>query len=91
MEDWTGLVSRDDLKRELSPQAYAEELLSEFETVTDDIRRRLQEFVLKVEEHAQPGDNWWEWLQGTEPLMQRGGLAVVRNGTIVWATMTWIS
>jgi hypothetical protein len=91
MDDWTELVSRKDLKRELSPQAYAEEQLSEFTTDIDDVRRRLQEFVLKLEEHAQPGDSWWEWIQGTEPLRQMGGLAVIRNGTIVWATMKWIS
>ena len=91
MEDWTELVSREDLKREVSPQAYADEQLSECKTVTDDVRQRLQEFVLELEQHAQAGDSWWEWIQGTEPLMQMGGLAVIRNGTIVWATMTWIS
>jgi hypothetical protein len=40
---------------------------------------------------AQPGDEWWEWLLGTEPLRQMGGIALVRHGKVVWAKNTWIS
>jgi hypothetical protein len=44
-----------------------------------------------LEAIQQPGDEWWEWLQGSEPLMQMGGLALVRSGAVVWASMDWMS
>lgn len=44
-----------------------------------------------LESRAIPGDQWWEWVRGTEPMMQYGGIALVRNGAIVWARETWIS
>jgi hypothetical protein len=96
MEDWSQLISSNDLKREISLDSYVEEQLSEMSgnnspSVIADARQRLAEFVREAAKHAQPGDSWWEWVEGTERLMQTGGLAVVRNGTIVWATMTWIS
>lgn len=40
---------------------------------------------------ARPGDEWWTWISGTEPLMQMGGLALVRAGKIIWARQDWIS
>jgi hypothetical protein len=40
---------------------------------------------------ALSGDEWWTWLSGTEPLMQSGGLALVRAGSIVWARRDWLS
>jgi len=40
---------------------------------------------------VQPGDEWWQWVQGSEPLMQTGGLALVRNGIVVWARLDWMS
>lgn len=42
-------------------------------------------------ERELPGDEWWEWIQGTEPLMQSGGIALVRHGKIVYARQDWIS
>jgi hypothetical protein len=38
-----------------------------------------------------PGDEWFEWVSGTESLMQSGGLALVRSGRIVYAEQHWIS
>ena len=38
-----------------------------------------------------PGDEWWRWVSGTEPLMQEGGLALIRRGRTVWARQDWIS
>ena len=95
-EDWSELVSFSNLKREISLELYVEDQLSELrglnsQSTIDNSRERLDEFVRNVAQYAQPGDCWWEWVIGTEPLRQMGGLAVVRNGTIVWATMTWIS
>jgi hypothetical protein len=97
-DDWTDLIRRDDLKRELPLDSYIEEQLNELVSYNSpspsyiaETRQRLEAFVRKAEKHAQPGDSWWEWVQGTVPQMQTGGLAVVRNGKIVWATMTWIS
>jgi len=45
----------------------------------------------RLEALAQPGDTWWEWVLGTEPLRQMGGLALVRSQRIVWARLDWIS
>jgi hypothetical protein len=97
MEDWTKLIGQDDLKRAITLDHYINEQLRELSSHNNsparlaDARQRLQSFVQKIEGYAEPDDVWWEWVQGTEQLMQTGGLAVVRNGTIVWATMTWIS
>jgi hypothetical protein len=96
MEDCTDLISHKDLKREVTLNSYVEDQLNELAGLNSpsaiaDSRLRLEAFVRKIEGKAEPGDSWWEWVQGTEPLRQTGRLAVVRNGTIVWATRTWIS
>ncbi len=44
-----------------------------------------------LEALAGPGDEWWAWVAGSEPLMQSGGLALVRSGAVVWAREDWIS
>jgi hypothetical protein len=49
------------------------------------------ERVRPYEALARDGDEWWTWVMGDEPLMQQGGLALVRLGRVVWATMEWIS
>jgi hypothetical protein len=54
---------------------------------TSDIERTIAE----LEARAQDGDEWWEWIMGDEPLMQMGGLALVRNGRVVWTDTGWIS
>jgi hypothetical protein len=95
-EDWSDLIVHGDLKREVTLDSYVEEQLSELSCgnqpeVIADSHQRLLAFVRDIQGRAQAGDTWWEWVKGTEPLMQQGGLAVVRNGKIVWATMTWIS
>ena len=45
----------------------------------------------KLEALTKPGDEWWRWISGTQPLMQWGGLALVRHGVVVWARFDWIS
>ncbi len=95
MEDWTDLVSLKNLTRELSLQDYVDEQICEA-AIHDspnitEIHQGLTIFVQQLKERTQPGDQWWEWIQGTEPMRQMGGPAVVRDGTIAWATMTWIS
>lgn len=44
-----------------------------------------------LEALTEPGDEWRAWVGGTEPLMQTGGLALVRRGRVVWARQDWIS
>jgi hypothetical protein len=88
--DWTEFVDREMLIRRVE----IDDHLAEYEalvckgtvaqSVVDDLRAKLTARVL-------PGDEWWEWVSGTEPLMQMGGLAIVRNGAIVWASNEWIS
>ena len=91
-EDWTAFVSLQDLKRELTPEMYFAELVAESAPDPDPERTLTQQ--RQLEELTQPGDVWWEWVQGKPggvPLLQCGGLALVRDGKIVWAGQTWIS
>ena len=96
MEDWSELVLPEDLRRQTTLEAYlANDLAQPGPHTSPDtaayIRRRSEEIKSELEELARPGDSWWEWIQGDEPLMQSGGLALVRDGKIVWATQMWIS
>ena len=88
--DQSGMVNREDLTRRITLDEF-------FSYSMEMVRRGLRGTVCgrpkqtELEERAQPGDEWWEWVMGTEPLMQTGGLALVRDGSIVWACNTWIS
>jgi hypothetical protein len=89
-EDWTDLVKRERLTRRVTLDEYfAEwlELVRRGRASQSDIDRNRA----GLEGRAQPGDEWWAWVMGTEPLMQMGGLALVRNGGVVWARNDWIS
>ena len=87
------LITNTDLKREITLETSVRDQLSELgdSTHVSNARQKLDKFVRELVPLARPGDRWWEWVQGTEPLMQQGGLALVRDGEIIWATMTWIS
>jgi hypothetical protein len=90
MDDWTDLVRHELLTRKVSLDEYfaeSMELVRKGRVAKSAIDRNRAE----LEGRAQPGDEWWEWVMGTEPLMQMGGLALVRNGGIVWARNDWIS
>jgi hypothetical protein len=89
-------VSYEDLKREITLDAYVRERIEELTGLNppeavENARQRLEQFVREIRGHAEPGDTWWEWTRGTEFLMQQGGLAVVRDGKIIWSKMTWRS
>lgn len=43
-----------------------------------------QEERLRLERMAEPDGEWWIWECGSEYLMQRGGIALVKQGQIVW-------
>jgi hypothetical protein len=95
-EDWSDLITHADLKREITLDLYLDEQMSEFsadlpQSDRAEQRQRLEEIISERRERAWAGDSWWEWVLGTQPLSQMGGLALVRDGKIVWATMTWIS
>jgi hypothetical protein len=89
-EDWTDLVKRQMLTRRVTLDEYFAEGMELVrrgrvaQTTIDSDRAQL-------EARAQPGDEWWEWVMGTEPLMQMGGLALVRVGEVAWARNDWIS
>lgn len=96
IEDWSEFLRPEDLGRELTLKDYVAEHLAEFGPDADqerieDCRQRLTAFKHQLQELEAPGDTWREWLQGTEPHMQSGGLALMRNEKIVWAVQTWIS
>jgi hypothetical protein len=89
-DDWTDLVKREMLTRPLTLDEY-------FAEGMELIRRgRIAQSAIdrdraQLEARRQAGDEWWEWVMGTEPLMQMGGLALVRDGEVVWARNDWIS
>jgi hypothetical protein len=89
-DDWTDLVRPEMLTQCVTLDEYFTERL-------EWVRRGLiaQSTVdqdrAQLEARAQPGDEWWEWVLGSEPLMQEGGLALVRGGQVVWARLDWIS
>jgi hypothetical protein len=89
-DDWTDLVKREMLTRKVSLDEYFAE------TIELARRGRVAQSVIDrnraaLDGRAQPGDEWWEWVMGTQPLMQIGGLALVRDGGVVWARNDWIS
>jgi hypothetical protein len=89
-DDWTDLVKREMLTRRVTLDEYfAEgmELVHRGRIAQSAIDRNRVE----PEARAQPGDEWGEWVMGTEPLMQMGGLALVRDSGVVWARNDWIS
>jgi hypothetical protein len=89
-DDWTDLVKREMLTRRVTlDESFAEgrELVRRGRVAQSVIDHNRAE----LEARAQPGDEWWEWVMGTAPLMQMGGLALVRGGEVVWARNDWIS
>jgi hypothetical protein len=89
-DDWTNLVTREMLTRRVTLDEY---LAGKMELVR---RGRIVQAVFDNDRaalaaRAQPGDEFWEWVMGTEPLMQMGGVALVRDGGVVWARNDWIS
>jgi hypothetical protein len=55
------------------------------------MEQRIQTVKDGLNNRALPGDEWWEWIQGPERLMQTGGIALVRAGTVIYARQCWIS
>ena len=96
MEDWSEFVELGDLNRALTLDEYFANQVAELgqdpnPATVAQIRQQWEVMRGELEALAQPSDSWWEWIQGDEPLMQSGGLALVRGGQIVWAFQAWIS
>jgi hypothetical protein len=89
-EDWTDLVAHEMLTRRITLDKYFAESLELVAKGRLD-RSAVDGDRAQLEGRAQPGDEWWEWVIGTEPLRQIGGVALVRGGAIVWARDDWIS
>lgn len=89
-DDWADIVTPNMLLRRVTLDEYfaerAEGVRKGYLSQAAVDRDRVQ-----LEARAQAQDEWWEWVLGTEPLMQMGGLAVVRCGSVVWARNDWIS
>jgi hypothetical protein len=89
-DDWSDLVTPDMLRRHLTLDEY-------FAERCEWVRRghvpqsAVDRDRAQLEGRAQHGDEWWECLLGTQPLMQMGGLALIRSGHIVWVRQDWIS
>jgi hypothetical protein len=89
-DDCTEIVGLKDLTQSTSLDDYFQrdlELVRKGHIKREDIAQRRA--ILEGIEAS--GGQWWEWVHGNVPQMQSGGLALVREGRIVWATMTWIS
>jgi hypothetical protein len=89
-DDWTDLVKGEMLTRRVTLDEYFAENI-EFVRRGRITQSALDRNRAELESRAQPGDEWWDWVMGTEPLMQMGGLALVRDGGVVWARNDWIS
>jgi hypothetical protein len=89
-DDWTDLVRPEMLTRCVTLDEYFAERL-EWVRRGHIAQSAVDQDRAQLEARAQSGDGWWEWLLGSEPLMQMGGLALVRGGQVVWARNDWIS
>lgn len=88
MDDWTDIVRTDWLSRRLTLDEYfAEQLGRE----TRPANSQLDMDRAALEARARFGDEWWERIAGSLPLRQIGGIALVRDGQVVWARDDWIS
>ena len=87
---WTDLVTNATLSRRVTLD---EHFAGTLELVRKGLvaQSRVDQDRARLEARMRAGDEWWEWVEGNEPLMQMGGLALVRAGTIVWASLDWIS
>jgi len=90
MDDWTDLVKKEMLVKRITLDEYYLESMDLVQKGRIE-KAALEKDRAELEARAQSGDEWWEWLVGTEPLRQMGGLALVRNGSINWARNDWIS
>jgi hypothetical protein len=89
-DNWTDLVKREMLTRRVTLDEYFAEWL-ELVRRGHVAKSSIDQIRAELEVQEQPGDEWWEWVIGTEPLMQMGGIALVRAGDVVWARHHWIS
>jgi hypothetical protein len=55
------------------------------------LQKKLTDYREQLGELMRDGGELWEWLTGTHAFAQAGGLAVVRDGVIVWASSDWRS
>lgn len=89
-DDWTDLVKHEMLTHRLTLAEYFAESM-ELVGRGSMAQSAVERDRLELESRAQSGGEWWEWVMGTEPLRQMGGLALVRDGRVVWARNDWIS
>lgn len=83
-DDWTEFVHAGQLICKV-------ELSEHFAESSELDNHHVDDILAMLASHALPDDEWWKWIEGTEPLRQMGGLALVRKGEIVWAWLEWIS
>jgi hypothetical protein len=87
---WSDLVGQEMLTERVTLDQYLARRMSHLRA-HPDYERLLAEQRQPLEALAMDSDEWWEWISGTEPLMQQGGLALVRSSKVVWARMDWLS
>jgi len=83
LEDWSWFVAPENLTRRADPREY----LSRTESHSG---LTPEQDLARVATNYREGDQWWEW--ESEYLGGPcGGLAVVRNGEVVWAYIAWMT
>ena len=92
MEDWTKVITPGMLTQRVDLDEHLTETLAPLLRRAGlpahaDKSEVLADKKRPYEALSRPGDEWWAWVAGTEPQMQMGGLALVRGGAIVWASM----
>jgi hypothetical protein len=95
-DDWSEFVKLEHLTQQVTLDSfYAQDLLHHSQRRSpihfEQIRQHIESHKNSLAARALPGDCWWEWVEGTERLMQSGGIALVRNGRIIYAYQSWIS
>jgi hypothetical protein len=88
-DDWSGIVKIDMLTCKVALTEYFAQYL-ELER-KHNLPARAEQRQTRLELMALPGDEWWEWFMGDNRLGGFGGIALVRNGDIVWASNDWVS
>ena len=91
-ENSSEFVTHNELTEQVTLDQYVARRCGHLRTSdAEEYERRLGQERQELQPLATEGDEWWIWISGTEPLMQQGGLAIVRAGAIVWARMDWLS
>ncbi len=70
---------------------YVDRFLGRLDTVPPKLLARVEERTVSIAAKLQPGDELWEWRREGGPLSSAGGLAIIRDGSVIEWWGTWVS